>query len=226
MPELRALVLRSTLCGALAGLVWFAVQYLAVVPLIQRAETYEAAAQEHAAESAHHDSGTEWHPSEGFERSALTAAATVLTGIGLAAIFLGTIAVFRQSLDLRRGLLWGLAGFVCFHAAPALGLPPQPPGVELAPLPDRQLWWAATVLLTGAGLLLLLWRSQRWYIRLCGVLLAIVPHAAGAPTGAGTSVVPAGLVRQFTTASLGAALVFWITLGIAGGLLRPRSSRV
>ena len=44
VSEFRRLFLVAVASGALAGLLWFAAQYFAVIPLIQTAEQYEAAA--------------------------------------------------------------------------------------------------------------------------------------------------------------------------------------
>src|SRR5688500_2868596 len=154
--SLRRVVLISVLSGVLAGLLWFAVQYVAVIPLIQRAEVFE---------SPHHHDDHEWHPAAGWQRNSVTAAATVLTGIGLSAILFGSIIALGRTIDPRRGVLWAMAGFLCFNVAPALGLPPVPPGVSQADITDRQVWWVATVILTAAGLWLIAGqRSQRWFL--------------------------------------------------------------
>jgi predicted cobalt transporter CbtA len=49
--------------GVLAGLVLFAVQYFTVIPLIQAAETYEAAGNEGYSGAPHEEEG--WQPAEG-----------------------------------------------------------------------------------------------------------------------------------------------------------------
>ena len=103
----------------------------------------------------------EWKPDEGLERSVFTAASTILTGIGFAALLLSTVALCGFELDVRRGLLWGLAGFVCFAVAPALGLPPVPPGVPESDVRARQLWWVMTVAATAAGLFLIFASASR-----------------------------------------------------------------
>jgi predicted cobalt transporter CbtA len=43
-----------------------------------------------------------------------------------------------HDLDARRGLLWGLGGFAALHLAPAVGLPPELPGMASADLAARQ----------------------------------------------------------------------------------------
>ena len=114
------------LSGALAGFVLFVAQHLAVVPLIETAETYESAARQAMPGMAHEDEG--WQPADGLERTSFTALSTMLAGIGFAAVLFGAASLSGRALDLRRGVLWGLAGFACFALAPALGLPPKPPG--------------------------------------------------------------------------------------------------
>ena len=219
VPEFRKLALVSILSGAMAGLVWFAVQYLAVVPLIQKAELFESSAHTHPIASLEeHHKENDWHPEDGWERNAITAASTVLTAIGLAAVLFGIIHAVGRKLNARRGVLWGLAGFLCLNVAPAIGLPPRPPGIIQADLAGRQLWWLATVVLTAVGLWLLTGQSRpRWFHRLAGVVAILLPHIAGAPSATGQTLVPHQLITEFALASLFAAAIFWITLGFLGG---------
>lgn len=202
----RRLMLVALAAGTLAGVVWFAIQSAAVVPLIEQAETNET--------PDHPD--TSWRPRDGSERTLYTLAATVFSGIGFSAILFGWVAFTGLEIDMRRGALLGLAGFACFHLAPALGLPPEPPGVPVADVTHRQLWWAVAAASTALGLWLL---SRR---NIIGALALALPHAIGAPKAIGEGVVPAELIRNFAIASLGAALVFWIVLGAAGGYLFNR----
>ena len=73
-----------------------------------------------------------WRPANGTERTALTALTTVVTAIGFSALLFGILGVSPIRLNWRKGLLWGLAAFVCVDLAPALGLLPQPPGTAVA----------------------------------------------------------------------------------------------
>ena len=217
MSEFRRLFFLTVASGSLAGLLWFGVQYFSVIPLIQKAETLEAAAPAH-----HEEEG--WHPEDGLERNAFTAVSTVLTGIGFAALLFAALSFGGEPLDPRRGALWGLAGFVCANLAPSLGLPPQPPGAAAADLFDRQIWWTATFAATAAGLYLLV-RSRAWLAKLGGLLCLALPHAVGAPAAAGESVVPMPLARQFAAASLAAAAIFWLALGLIAGAFSARHAR-
>jgi cobalt transporter subunit CbtA len=204
------------LSGALSGLLLFVVRHFTVVPLIETAETYEAAAVR-AHGMSHDDEG--WQPADGLERTLYTALSTILASIGFAAVLFGAASLSGQKIDARRGTLWGLAGFLCFALAPALGLPPKPPGAAVADLYARQLWWIGAVIATSAGLWLVFGGGRHWLIRIGGVALAFVPHVIGAPMSAEPNVVPEQIMRQFVIASLGTSALFWAVLGALGGLL-------
>jgi len=53
---------------------------------------------------------------------------------------------------MNSGLLWGAAGFLIFSGSPALGLPPELPGMTAAALDARQTWWIGTVIATAIGI--------------------------------------------------------------------------
>jgi cobalt transporter subunit CbtA len=216
--QFRRLLSMALLSGALAGLVLFVYQYFVIVPRIVVAEAYEACADE-ATHSAHDHERTEWKPAEGWERTFFTAASTILAGIGFAAVFLATISLAGAELNWSRGLLWGLAGFACFVIAPALGLPPEPPGVPVADVRLRQLWWVGTVCATATGLFLVFSRGRKGFLRVLGFACFAAPHVIGAPVATGPEVVPAWLVREFAIASVVGNGIFWLTLGLLVGCL-------
>jgi len=207
--------------GALAGLLLFAVQHFTVVPLIESAEAYETAAHHSAADDAHDHEA--WQPADGWQRTSFTALATVLTSIGFAALLFGSLALTGRSVDARRGALWGLAAFACFGLAPALGLPPQPPGVAVADLHQRQLWWAGTVIATAVGVWLIAGQRRTWLLRSCGAMCMLLPHMIGAPVAIGENSVPAQLVRRFTIASVATSGIFWLLAGTLGGFIYSRN---
>src|SRR5215470_10256009 len=207
------------LSGALAGLALFVAQRLTVIPLIETAETYEAAQHAHSG-APYEEEG--WRPANGKERTLFTAMTTILTGIGFAAILFGGLALSGALVNARRGALWGLAAFACFGLAPALGLPPQPPGTALAGLAGRQTWWIGTALATAAGLWLLVGKKRAWLLRIGGMVCLLLPHLIGAPVGRGQNAVPAQLIRQFAITSLATTGIFWLVIGIIGGFLYSR----
>ena len=162
-------------------------------PVILAAEVYENAAEAAPAEPvaaaesavlppvatehdhAGHDHGAEaWTPADGFERTAYTTLADVLTGIGFALLLVAAYRLWGGPVNWRTGLYWGLAGFATVIVAPTVGLPFEVPGTEAAPLLQRQVWWAATVLLTGGGLaMILLNRKAIWC--LAGLVAIVIP---------------------------------------------------
>jgi cobalt transporter subunit CbtA len=206
--------------GALAGLALFAVQHFTVIPLIETAETYEAAGQQANPAMTHEDEG--WQPANGWERTSFTALTTMLTGIGFAAMLFGALSLTGSQVNARRGALWGLAAFACFGLAPALGLPPQPPGAAVAGLYERQVWWVGTAIATAAGLWLLAGEGRTWPLRIAGVVCLSLPHLIGAPAAIAQNVIPAQIIRRFTIASLATTGMFWLLLGTIGGFISSR----
>src|SRR5262249_2208920 len=129
---------------------------------------------------AHEHEDEAWEPEDGLERTAFTLLADILTGIGFSLLLVAAYTVKGDDLDWRQGLYGGLAGFAAVTLAPGLGLPPEVPGTEAAPLLQRQIWWVATVLLTGGGLAAIVF-GKRPLLALVGVALIVLPHAYGAP---------------------------------------------
>ena len=115
--------------------------------------------------------------------------ANVLTGVGFGLLLAGCFILFDGGVDWRRGLLWGLGGFAAFAVAPALGLPPEPPGVPASEIAGRQLWWLGAAMATAIGLGLMV-LARRWPIKALGIALLFVPHLIGAPHQAGGGDVP------------------------------------
>ena len=208
MRAFRRLMIVALTAGTLSGLAWFGLQYFTVIPLIETAEKYETAATHD-----YDDHGTR------LGRDSLTAVTTVLTSIGFAAVLFGVVSLTGRRLDAKSGALWGLAAFACVGLAPALGLPPQPPGSAVADLASRQLWWLGTVVATGLGLYWIAVSARRPLRISAGVACLLLPHVIGAPVATGENAVPASLVGQFEVASLAATGVFWLTLGTVGGFL-------
>jgi cobalt transporter subunit CbtA len=235
MSVFRSIVFAAVVAGGVAGLAVTAVQHLGTVPLIAKAEVYERAAEGSAAQApavaehaghdhAGHQHGEEaWAPQDGLERTAFTAAANVVTAIGIALVLCGIFAL-RGPVDWYGGLLWGLAGFVVFTIAPGLGMPPTLPGIPAAELAARQLWWVATAASTAAGLALLFFRRSPLTAIVALCLLAL-PHVIGAPAPADAHTnVPPALSRQFVAAVTFTSLLFWSLLGSLSGIAYRRFS--
>jgi cobalt transporter subunit CbtA len=234
VPVFRTIVFAAAVAGLLAGLLVSMAQQFGTVPLIQQAEVYETAAEMPSATAAggsgHHDHGDHaqqaaWAPQDGFERTAFTVAANIVTGIGFALLLVAGFALRGRAIGWREGLLWGMAGFAVFTLAPSLGLPPELPGTPAGPLGARQVWWLLTAAATAAGLALLAFRASPRHAA-AGVVLLVLPHLIGAPQPlGGEMLVPDSLARRFVVAVTVTSFLFWACLGVLGAYFFERFGR-
>jgi cobalt transporter subunit CbtA len=232
MTIFRNVVFLAAAAGLLAGIVMTGLQFAFTVPLILEAEAFEnavsaeePAATDEAAATEHEHEHEAWAPADGIERTAYTTLANLVTGFGFALVLVCVSGFAGGVTGWRAGLLWGFAGFAVFTLAPGLGLPPELPAMPVAELLGRQVWWVGTVIATGAGLALIVFRRNLW-LALLGIALIVLPHAIGAPQPAShESPIPDDLHHRFVVAVTITNLVFWVALGIAVGLLRPYFSK-
>ena len=230
MAALRRIVFAAVLAGLVGGLVVTLLRAVAQWPLIAQAEVFEKAGEAAAPPAVHdhaaYQHAVAWEPVEGIKRISYTVLANVVAATAFALLLVAGFAL-HGSVTPWSGALWGLAGYLAFALAPALGLPPELPGAEAADLVARQTWWLATAAGTAGGLALLAFARPLW-LRLSGLLPILLPHLIGAPVGAGGGPVPEALTRQFIAASLIVGLVFWLTLGVTGAIafwrLRPAAA--
>jgi cobalt transporter subunit CbtA len=215
-------LLAVILSGIAAGLVMGVIQHVRLTPLVLQAETYEHVAHGHSAEPHQHGDDV-WSPADGLERTFFTTLSSVLAATGFAFLLAGLSIVGNRPISFANGLLWGMCGFFAVAFAPAIGLPPQLPGMAEAALQQRQLWWVGTVLASGLGLWILT-SGKSLTTLIPALLLLIVPHMFLLPKNSTeTSTVPATLAAQFVTASLGANLMMWSVLGLSLGYFLERS---
>lgn len=225
---LGRIVRTALLAGAIAGLFAWALQMVRTTPLILKAEVYEEMAEKATAappgqagaavQTAGHGHETapgkdEWEPAEGFARNAFTLLASVITAIGFAFLLTGAIALSGRAVDWQQGIIWGLAAYAAFYVSPSLGLPPEVPGMEAAPLGHRQVWWLATAAVTALALALIFFAPKPLW-KAVAVALIVAPHIVGAPTHTPEpGPLPAALAAEFAVASLVTVGLFWMALG-------------
>ncbi len=231
---LNRIVFVALLAGGLAGLLTSALQQLLVVPLIQRAEVYEAAPMHHdmaaaaapskplATSTADHTADTAASTGFDVKRAAITTVATVGAAVGFTLMLLAVMQALGEPITTSHALAWGAAGFAVAGLAPALGLAPELPGSASGDLNLRQLWWAGTAASTALGLWLVFRNRASWALPL-GALLLAAPHIIGAPQPSMlTSTVPAELASAFVARSLAIQAIFWVLIGGLAGYFWSR----
>ena len=222
MDIFRRVVCAALCAGLLSGIFAAVAHQIGTVPFILKAEEYEKAAEHPAGTEAHDHTAVAWEPENGAERTVYTLLADILAGIGFALLLASGLTLRGGEVTWRQGLFWGLAGFATFTIAPSLGLPPEVPGTEAAPLLDRQLWWLATAVSTGCGLALLAFtRRAPWAV--FAAILIVLPHLYGAPQSAGHgAAAPELLAHHFVVAVTVVSFLFWLILGASTGYFYRR----
>ena len=239
---IKRMLTGGILAGFAAGLLAALLHFAFVQDLILLGEQYEygdlvhfggageapatghdhmAATGDHAAAPVAAAGAAAEEPSD-FNRNALTVIFTCLTYASYGILLVAGFALaehFGRRVGSREGLIWGIAGFVAFQLAPAMGLAPELPGTVAADLSVRQVWWLGTVLATGTGIALFAYGGNV-VTALLGVALLAAPHLIGAPRleeyyGAA----PPELGAAFSANVLGVGLVTWAVLGWLAGRL-------
>ncbi len=168
----RNLVLCAFFVAIVAGLFFSAYQAAFITPIIINSEVYEIS------EPAVSSQVEVWAPEDGLERHSWSFATNFLLCFAYALILLSTMTA-KTSVNAVKGLFWGGAAYLSIFVAPALGLPPEIPGMEAAYLEGRQTWWVLTVILTVFSLWLIAFQSP--LNKGIGVILILIPHLIGAP---------------------------------------------
>jgi cobalt transporter subunit CbtA len=143
--------------------------------------------------------------------------ANVVLATGFALLLTVAMSQRRHS-GWRAGMLWGLAGYAVCFVAPALGLAPELPGIESAPLAARQTWWIAAVSCSAAGLWLAVF-AKKPLARIVGIALLFAPHVVGAPSPTGMDASIGDDGRAFIRATYLANAALWLMLGLMIGVL-------
>ena len=224
---LSRLLLPAGLAGLVAALLLSLMQLFWVTPLILEAERYEdqAAALAEALPHKHKSEDDQaWQPTDGWPRTLTTAGSNLILAVGFGLMLTGAYQLRRPS-HWRQGLIWGLAGYTAFFAAPSLGLPPELPGTTAAELFSRQIWWLMTVCATALGLSLLLLQYAK-LLKWLGLAILLAPHLLGAPQALNVgSLAPQVLQSQFIVATAFCNLLFWLALGALSAALSRHYSQ-
>lgn len=208
----------ALIAGALAGLIAGLLQLVFVQPVLLHAELFEGGDLVHfdgGVSDAHVDTG----PFD-LMRDALSVIFSMLIYAGYGLIMVAIMSMAEANgaiIDARKGLIWGVAGFVAAHFAPAFSLPPEVPGSSAADVMERQIWWYGTVAATAIALYLIAFgkNAVAWIIA-AGLLLA--PHIIGAPhPDVLTGPAPTEIGGMFAARALGVGMAGWALLGLFAG---------
>jgi len=174
-----------------------------------------------------------WAPAEGGERTFYTFVSNILAAIGFSSVLLA-LMVQTHTQGLARitplkGLAWGAAGFIALFVVPAIGLPPEIPGMEAAAIENRQGWWLLAVSAAVAGLACLAFAPTK--IKALGLAVMALPYLIGAPHPQGPAISHpdaqavtdlSQLHADFVVASALTNLIFWLVLGLLSAYLLGR----
>jgi cobalt transporter subunit CbtA len=227
-------VLAALVAGLIAGAVLTALQAWRLSPLIAAAEIYEKADGATGCKETMpgmkmcpDGGGVEWEPAPGLPRLGFTGASSLLAGGGFAAILAGISLLLNVPITRANGWVWGLCGFLSVHLATGLGLAPEVPGMPVADLAARQIWWLGTILATALAICCFALRPEVW-AKALGLALLLLPHLIGAPHAPhGPSSVPPELAATFAANALAAAAVFWLVMGwLLGRILPPFAEKL
>ena len=177
----------------------------------------------------------QWEPANGAERTGWTWVANTLHAFSMTLLVFAVMGVWRYQRGTALTAL-PLAGFVVaagwlsFHLWPTLGLPAVVPGMEASPLQARQLWSVLAVGSAATACALATFGTAKWRWPAAAVLLAL-PFVVGAPQLQGDALAGYNpqarasmeqLLQQFFWATTWVALSFWLSMGLACGLVFQR----
>ncbi|SLN59745.1 putative cobalt transporter subunit (CbtA) [Roseovarius litorisediminis] len=219
------IVTSALLAGFCAGLLAALLQLMFLQPVLLHAELFETGKLVHFGGQL-----ADAHPDlPGFDlmRDGLSALFWTLLQVGYALILVACMAFAAERgvvIDARRGLLWGLAGFIAVQFAPAFSLPPEVPGAAYVDLTARQVWWWGTAIATAVAMALIAFGTGAgmWG---AAVVLLLAPHLIGAPQPeAFAGSVPPELASMFAARALGVGLASWALTGLLGGYFWQREN--
>lgn len=219
----RTLLSGGLIAGALAGLVVALLQLWLIQPLIIQAERYERGelalpliqtVEQPPTPAPTQHSDVQMHETD-LARTGLTVLFLTLTWCGFGLLAGAAMSAAQMSDRVRPFSAVGIAvsGFAVASVAPALGLPPELPGMPAADLVARQLWWIATLLATAVGLALT-YRFESWAVRAAAIAVIALPHVLGAPTSpVAAPVIPPDLAALYVARVMAVSFLGWLILG-------------
>jgi len=227
----RHLFTSALFAGLAAGLIAALLQLTFAIPLLLEGELYESGVRVHFAASLDAPVQSPAGPADGLtqdvSRHLMTAGFDVVAYTAFALMLIAGMAFadrLGHKITPRSGIVWGLAGFIALHLAPAFGMPPELPGTIATEVETRQVWWLATVACTVLGLGLIAFGNGIAFAAV-GVIALALPHIIGAPhLDTYFGIAPPELSAHFVARSLGVAAASWAILGFLAAYFWTRNS--
>jgi len=217
----RNLLSSGLIAGAVTGLAVAFLQLWLIQPLIVEAEMFETGAKvlpapmTAATDLASNHEATETSGRIDVTRASYTVLFLIVTWSGFGLLAVSGIAALRRvlpSLAVSAPAI-ALVGFATFSLMPALGLPPELPGMPAADLLTRQIWWVGTTIATVAAIATAL-RFRSFAAWLGAIALVAGPHLIGAPMPpVAPATVPPDLAALYATRVLGVSFLGWLLCG-------------
>jgi len=215
---IQRLFVSALIAGFGAGLIAALLQLVFVQPVLLHAELFESGQLTHFGAQA--TAASIDVPRFDPLRDLLSVVFTALIYTGYALVMLSAMSFAEergQPITPRSGIIWGIAGFIAVHLAPAFGLAPELPGMNAADVTMRQIWWFATVIATAIALWFIAF-GKNWAMWGTAIILIAAPHIIGAPMpDTFTGPAPSELAATFAARALGVGLAAWVSLGMLLG---------
>ncbi len=224
---LTRIITTALFAGFITGIIAAVLQFALIQQLLLHAELFENGTLTHFGDAGAGTSGNLAWPGFDPQRDLLSILFSAIIYIGYSFLLVAGISLAAEqghNITPRSGLIWGFAGFIALHLAPAMGLPPELPGAGAADVAARQVWWFGTVAATALGLWLIAFGNSpiTWAI---AVLALAIPHIIGAPQpNLFTGPVPPELASHFATRAIGVGLICWSILGLLAGYFWNKES--
>lgn len=221
----RNLVFCAFALAVIASAVLSVYQIFWITPIIIDAETYEITAPILSPQSSEI---AIWTPENGTQRHGWNFTSNLLVSFAFSLILLSVMSI-KKTITTFGGIGWGGAAYLTVFVAPALGLPPEIPGMEAGYLEGRQAWWLFTVLAIALSLWLIAYQAIAY--KIIGVFLAISPYVIGVPQPTHPPFINTNpqaiealtlLWQQFVIQTSIANLLLWLVIGAGSGFLVTR----
>ena len=209
----QRIVFSASIAGLLSGLLVTFLLQVWITPLIRSAEKFEIKSTLNT-KNHHHDSDSKEHFfSKPFFK---TFTANTITSISFALLIIST-GGFLKKFDTKKGLFWGIGGFIVFSLMPSMVIDPKLPGDLSLTLSKHNLLWLLTTTCSAIGLLFIIF-SKKFIGKLFGLIILTIPHLIPSSIPELKTTKELKIIQEeFYLSVLITSLIFWSFLGTTSG---------